>query len=325
MEYELAQMAAITKANKDFIEGVQAKYGEDISSGTLKYNEKTYKDFMTRFENAPTMEARAALRNNEVPLEEDYDLADLVDETIGEIGQSVKDTGRREETFRDPKAHANQVKEYITKSQRGKKMFETLANPGESQDDFIKRVVEAGQVKYPRITRVQPAPVRTTSPSPTTPQKGYGTGNWNDKLSIVVTDEASPEYFASGQNTLAVSRMGTNDDLPPIAGLVDDNGVAMAGFQPLKFYWSKNNETDPSNPKRVAVYGYEYDSEGNLVEQPNRKNNPDKYGKWIDYTNNKSKFISQMSGFDVEKEFLTQRGAGATSSGNVIGLPTTGF
>jgi hypothetical protein len=302
MEYELAEMAATTKANKDFIEGVQAKYGEDISSGALKYNDKKYTDFMKSFESAATMEERAALRNTGIPLVEDYDLAELVDETIGEIGESVKDTGRREETFRDPAAHAKQVKEYITKSQRGKKMFETLANLGESEDDFVKRVVDAGQVKYPRVTRVQPAPTGGGS-------RGGTDQNDKNKVSITgqnkIPDARWDQGISANKLTLdktpaiyAYSNRVINDD-----GTAEDKSIAVLNFVPQDGFYIKPGGA-------VTAIGSGTSQDGKLVNVE------------VDYNYNKGNFTS--AGYpDMFDAFrgVSNNQFTATSTGNSVTPP----
>jgi hypothetical protein len=256
MEYELAQMAATTKANKDFIEGVQAKYGEDISSGALKYNEKKYTDFMNSFENATKMEERAALRNTGIPLVEDYDFFDLVDETIKQIGEKNKDTGRTETIFRDKEAHKKEIKRYITQDSRGKAMYESLAEPGETEDQFIERVATAGQEKYPSQTSVQAAPIGGGG--------GGGTKNDKNKISIAGQNKIPDARWSQAvpvnklsldknPGIYAYSNRVINDD-----GTAEDKSIPVANFVPQDGFYIQPGGN-------VTAIGYGTSQEGKLV------------------------------------------------------------
>jgi hypothetical protein len=234
---------------------------------------------------------RAKLRTESNPFKINYNMIEFIDNTIPK--EEVVDKGRLKITSRNKEAHRGLVLDFIMNDPSGQDVFESLKKPGEDEIAFAERVATEGQKRYPakEDRQVTPQPRQTQDGF----KGGYGTGNWNDKLNISADNTAPTEYFSSGVNKIKVTRAGTNDDLPPVSGLVDDAGFTMESFRPSVFFMGKDG--------KVSVFGYEYDEEGNPK---------DANGKFIDYTKNKSQLESQMSGFDIEQEFANRRG-GKTS------------
>lgn len=233
---------------------------------------------------------RAKMRTETNPFKINYDINEFVKKTAPEPGK--KDTGRKSVTYVDKDAHKTLVLGFIMTDPSGQEVFESLKKDGEDEEAFAERIAELGQLKFPPKEDQQVAPQNKDGF-----KGGYGTGNWNDKLNISADDTAPTQYYSSGVNKIKVTRAGTNDDLPPVSGLVDDAGATMESFRPSVFFMGKDG--------KVSVFGYEYDDEGN-PKDPN--------GKSIDYTKNKSQLESQMSGFDVEQEFTKRRGGKQSSS-----------
>jgi hypothetical protein len=268
------------------------KYNKDHASQWLKdYADPT-----------KTPQDRAKMRTETNPFKINYDVNQFIDDTIPK--ETVKDKGRLKTTYRDKDAHKTLILGYIMTDPSGQDVFESLKKDGEDEEAFAERIATLGQTRYPakEDRQVAPQPRQTQDGF----KGGYGTGNWNDKLNISADDTAPTQYYSSGVNKIKVTRAGTNDDLPPVSGLVDDAGATMESFRPSVFFMGKDG--------KVSVFGYEYDDEGN-PKDPN--------GKSIDYTKNKSQLESQMSGFDVEQEFTKRRGGKQSSSAPAKGKTET--
>jgi hypothetical protein len=270
---------------------------------TNKYNKPYASKWLKDYADPnKTPQDRAKMRTETNPFKINYDINEFIDATIPK--ETVKDQGRVKTTYRDKDAHKALILGYIMSDPSGQDVFESLKEDGEDENAFAERIAGLGQIRYPLKEDKQPAP----QPRQTQDgfKGGYGTGNWNDKLNISADDTAPTQYYSSGVNKIKVTRAGTNDDLPPISGLVDDAGATMESFRPSVFFMGKDG--------KVSVFGYEYDNEGN-PKDPN--------GKSIDYTKNKSQLESQMSGFDVEREFTKRRGGKQSSSAPAKGKTET--
>jgi hypothetical protein len=219
---------------------------------------------------------RAKMRNESNPFKLNYNIIDFVDKTIPE--PSKDDTGRKSVTYRDENAHKSIVLSYIQNDPLGEEVFESLKEPGENEIAFAERIAKLGQDKYQPQTDVQPAP----QPRETKEDKfkgGYGTGNWNDKLSMAY--EKDPNYANKTTNKITITRTGTNDNLPAIS-IKDDQGKLIE-FQPSSFYLRDDG--------KISVEGFRKESDGKLKPQ------------WVSYDANKSVFKSQALGYNVEEEF----------------------
>jgi hypothetical protein len=257
-----------------------------------KYNKEYATKWLKEYADPnKTPQERAKMRTESNPFKINYNMIEFIDNTIPK--EEVVDKGRLKITSRNKEAHRGLVLDFIMNDPSGQDVFESLKKPGEDEIAFAERVATEGQKRYPakEDRQVTPQPRQTQDGF----KGGYGTGNWNDKLNISADNTAPTEYFSSGVNKIKVTRAGTNDDLPPVSGLVDDAGFTMESFRPSVFFMGKDG--------KVSVFGYEYDEEGNPK---------DANGKFIDYTKNKSQLESQMSGFDIEQEFAKRRG-GKTS------------
>jgi hypothetical protein len=257
-----------------------------------KYNKEYATKWLKEYADPnKTPQERAKMRTESNPFKINYNMIEFIDNTIPK--EEVVDKGRLKITSRNKEAHRGLVLDFIMNDPSGQDVFESLKKPGEDEIAFAERVATEGQKRYPakEDRQVTPQPRQTQDGF----KGGYGTGNWNDKLNISADNTAPTEYFSSGVNKIKVTRAGTNDDLPPVSGLVDDAGFTMESFRPSVFFMGKDG--------KVSVFGYEYDEEGNPK---------DANGKFIDYTKNKSQLESQMSGFDIEQEFANRR-SGKTS------------
>lgn len=310
LENKVAKAASLAKDNETYSNQQFSILNQDK---TGQYNKEYAADWLKRYADPKlTPEERAKMRTESNPFKLNYSMIEFIDDTIPK--EEVKDSGRKKITSRNQDAHKAFVVDYITNDPRGREKFESLRKPNEDEFAFAERVSNEGQRRYPAKIDVQPAPQpRTTDKNEF--KGGYGTGNWNDKLNISSDSNAPTQWYSSGVNKIKVTRTGTNDDLPPVSGLVDDSGITMESFRPSVFFMGKDG--------KVSVFGYEYDAEGNPK---------DDVGKSIDYTKNKAQLESQMFGFDVEKEFNTRRNAStapaptstATGSTKFTGVPTTG-
>ena len=243
---------------------------------------------------------RAKMRIESNPFKLNYNIIDFVDKTIPE--ESVDDTGRKKVTYRDENAHKSIVLSYIQNDPLGEEMFESLKEPGENEIAFAERVAKLGQNKYQPKTDVQPAP----QPRETKGDEfkgGYGTGNWNDKLSMAYEKDAN--YANANKNKITITRTGTNDNLPAIS-VKDDQGKLIE-FQPSSFYLRDDG--------KISVQGF----------KKNALNKLD--AAWVSYDANKDVFKSQALGYDIEEEFkkLNNSTPAASTGSTYTGIPTGGF
>lgn len=233
---------------------------------------------------------RAKMRNESNPFKLNYDLIEFIDETIPK--EEVVDTGRKKVTSRNKEAHRSLVLDYIMNDAQGQEIYDSLKKPGETVDMFAERVSQEGQKRYPAKTDVQPAP----QPKDSDKDKfkgGYGTGNWNDKLSI--SSQVVPN-FKSGvaANTLYVTKTGTSDNVPPIQ-ITDATGQTVS-FQPVSYHLRDDGA--------ISVLGEVITGTGQ--DQVRTQT-------WMDYDANKAAFQSQLMGMDLRQEF-NARNSGATGS-----------
>ena len=277
---------------------------------TNKYNKPYASKWLKDYADPnKTPQDRAKMRTETNPFKINYDIDEFVKKTAPEPGK--KDTGRKSVTSIDKDAHKALVLGFIMTDPSGQDVFESLKKDGEDEEAFAERIADLGQLKFPPLEDLQVAPIGGGGGGKGGFKGGYGTGNWNDKLNISADDTAPTQYYSSGVNKIKVTRAGTNDDLPPVSGLVDDVGFTMESFRPSVFFMGKDG--------KVSVFGYEYNEEGNPI---------DTNGKFIDYTKNKSQLESQMSGFDIEQEFSKRRGgtqSSSTKGTTYTGVPQGGF
>ena len=273
----------------------QSKYNKDHATQWLKDYADPNK----------SPQDRAKLRNESNPFKLNYDLIEFIDETIPK--EEVVDSGRKKVTSRNKEAHRSLVLDYIMNDAQGKEIYDSLKKPGETVDMFAERVSQEGQNRYPKKTDVQPAP----QPKDSDKDKfkgGYGTGNWNDKLSV--SSQVAPN-FKSGvsANTLYVTRTGTNDNVPPIQ-TTDANGNNV-NFQPISYHLRDDGA--------ISVLGEVISGTGQ--DQVRTQT-------WMDYDANKAAFQSQLMGMDLRQEF-NARNSGTTGaakgSSKFKGVPTGGF
>jgi hypothetical protein len=267
-----------------------------------KYN----KDYATKWlqdygDPNKTPEQRAKMRIESNPFKLNYDINEFVKDTMPE--DSLKDNGRVETIFVDKDAHKAVIFENITQTETGAEIYESLKKPNETPDEFAERMSELGQKIKPPRTKVQPAP----QPRETKGDKfkgGYGTGNWNDKLSV--SSQVNPSFKPGvAANTLYVTRTGTNDNVPPIQ-MADATGQTV-NFQPISYHLRDDGA--------ISVLGEVITGTGQ--DQVRTQT-------WMDYDANKAAFQSQLMGMDLRQEFNARNGGttgaakGSTSGGKTI-------
>ena len=127
---------------------------------------------------------------------------------------------------------------------------------------------------------------------------GYGTGNWDGKLTITYGNDAA--YPAANEaNAISITRTASNDNLP-FLNLQDDNGNLIQ-FQPTAFYL-KGNE--------ISVRGF-------------KKQGGKDVDSYISYNKNKQALKSQMNGYDVMEDFI-QKNNPTDNTGTSTGTGSTG-
>ena len=272
------------------------KYNKDHATQWLKdYGDPT-----------KTPEQRAKMRIESNPFKLNYNLIDFIDETIPE--PMVVDKGREKITSRNKEAHRSLVLDYITNDEMGRDMYESLKKPNETEIQFSERIAEEGQKRYPPKQDRQPTPTGGGTAKKDGNVSGYGTGNWNDKLSV--SSQTLPNFKPGvTANTLYVTRTGTNDNVPPIQ-MADATGQTV-NFQPISYHLRDDGA--------ISVLGEVISGTGQ--DQIRTQT-------WMDYDTNKAAFQSQLMGMDLREEFNARNGGttGTTKTGKTFtGVPTGGF
>jgi hypothetical protein len=254
---------------------------------TNKYNKDHATQWLKDYSDPnKTPEQRAKMRIESNPFKLNYDINEFIDETVPE--PSLLDKGRKETTYIDKNAHRAVIFDNITNSDTGGDIYESLKKNGETPEQFSERVAELGQKKYPAQTKIQPAPAGDKYTG------GYGTGNWNDKLSV--SSKVHPNFKRGvSANTLYVTRTGTNDNVPPIE--VTNAMGQTVNFQPVSYHLRDDGA--------ISVLGEEivFDEYGDQTRTQT----------WMDYDANKDAFQSQLMGMDLREEFKA-RNSGKTGS-----------
>lgn len=238
---------------------------------------------------------RAKLRTESNPFKINYNMIDFIDNTIPK--EEVVDKGRLKITSRNKEAHRGLVLDFIMNDPSGQDVFESLKKPGEDEIAFAERVATEGQKRYPAKEDRQVTPTSSDNKRDDKFEGGYGTGNWNGKLSMAY--QKDPNFANVSTNKISITRTGTNDNLPFIS-VKDDSGI-LIDFQPSSFYLRSDG--------KISVEGFKKNIDG------------DPEPAWVSYDLNKDMFKSQALGYDVEEEFNRIKGGGA-SSGTTSGSQT---
>lgn len=225
-----------------------------------------------------TPSERAKIRQQGNPYVRNVDLTDIVS-SIGDAMEESKITqGAYDITSRNKDKFKTLLGIHF-KDQSGMDEYDSLMRSGKYADD------NALMADAEKIFDALYEPSKVKRSTPQQPKKdkeekvtGYGTGNWDGKLSITYgKDDAYPP--AKEANSIHITRTGPNDDLPFI-NVLDDNGKLIQ-FQPSVFYL-KGNE--------ISVRGF-------------KKQDGKDVDTYISYNKNKEKLKSQMSGYDVMEDF----------------------
>ena len=250
-----------------------------------------------------TPEQRAKMRIESNPFKLNYNLIEFIDDTIPK--EEVKDTGRLKITSRNKDAHKSIVLDYITNDPMGQDMYLSLKKPNENEIMFSERIAEEGQKRYPPKQDKQVAPTGGSGSGKGSDFKGgYGTGNWNDKLSL--SSQVLPGFKPGVKaNTLYVTRTGTNDNLPPIQ--ITDATGATVNFQPISYHLREDGG--------ISVLGE--------VITIDALDNTTRTQTWMDYDANKAAFQSQLMGMDLREEFNARNNG--TTGKTFTGVPQGGF
>lgn len=284
MEFELAKAVAITKDNQVYIDNLRKVINEDQRSGKYQYDGEKAAQFISEFENAASLEERMKLRNEKNPLAFNFDIDDLVDLTIP--GESLKDTGRTETRYRDEAVHGEKIKQFINESDKGMAMYKTLAKAGETEDDFVKRVVAAGQQKYPKQTKVQPAP--------------SGSGDDEKKEQDIVISGQSKEPDAKWDQRYSVNKVSVGKMKPVYVR--DPKGNPVMNFVPADGFY-----LTPGGAVTAIGYGTieEVQLDGTKLAKQIQLE--------VDYDTNKENFTAQ--GYpNIFDEFRARSGGGSTAA-----------
>jgi hypothetical protein len=303
LENNVRRSASMAKDNEVYFNQAYNLFNQDK---TNKYNKEFAADWFKDFADpSKTIEERSKLRTDSSPFKINYSMIELIDETIPK--PEVKDVGRKKITSRNKDSHKMILLDYLTNDPVGVEKYESLKKPNETVVDFVERVAEEGQNRYPLQEDVQPAPQPRETKSDED-KGGYGTGNWNNKLSV--SSQVLPNFKPGvTANTLYVTRTGTNDNVPPIQ-MADATGKTV-NFQPISYHLRDDGA--------ISVLGEVISGTGQ--DQTRTQT-------WMDYDTNKAAFQSQLMGMDLREEFNARNGGttGTTKTGKTFtGVPTGGF
>ena len=261
-----------------------------------KYNKEYASNWLKEYADPnKTPQDRAKMRTESNPFKINYNIIDLIDKTIPEAEKFQE--GNMEVTQRNKEAHRGLVLDFVMNDPSGQDVYESLKKDGEDEAAFAERVAVEGQKKYPAQRLPKSKSTGTNNKKDDKFEGGYGTGNWNGKLSMAY--QKDPNYANVSTNKISITRTGTNDNLPFIS-VKDDSGT-LIDFQPSSFYLRSDG--------KISVEGFKKDARGNTKPA------------WVSYDLNKDVFKSQALGYDVEEEFNRIKGGGA-SSGTTSGSQT---
>ena len=261
-----------------------------------KYNKDHAANWLREYADpAKSPQDRAKLRTESNPFKINYNMIEFIDDTIPK--EEVVDKGRLKITSRNKEAHRGLVLDFIMNDPSGQDVFESLKKPVEDEIAFAERVATEGQKRYPAKEDRQVTPTSSDNKRDDKFEGGYGTGNWNGKLSMAY--QKDPNFANVSTNKISITRTGTNDNLPFIS-VKDDSGI-LIDFQPSSFYLRSDG--------KISVEGFKKNIDG------------DPEPAWVSYDLNKDMFKSQALGYDVEEEFNRIKGGGA-SSGTTSGSQT---
>jgi hypothetical protein len=299
LQNQIRRAAIISKDNESYWEQLQKDIGNDE---TGKYDKEHAAKWNADYAKL-SLEDKMKYRNSEDPRKLNYGLLDFVDETIPP-NDKITDTGRVKITQKDPVEHKRIILETIRNTPVGMEQYDALKLPNETEEQFADRVVAEGQIRYKTNKDVQPAPQKSDK----TAVGGYGTGNWNDKLSV--SSQVNPSFKPGvAANTLYVTRTGTNDNVPPIQ-IADATGQTV-NFQPISYHLRDDGA--------ISVLGEVIKDTAGVQT---------KTQTWMDYDANKAAFQSQLMGMDLRQEFNARNGGttgAATGSNTFIGVPQGQF
>ena len=256
LESEIRRATSAAKDNETYYNQSFNILNQDKTS---KYN----KDYATSWlkdysDPSKTPQDRARMRNESNPFKLNYNLIELVDDTMPDA--TIEDKGRTKITYYDKNAHKAIILGYVTGDPEGQEVFESLKENGETEDMFAERVAELGQKKYPAKTDVQPPPSRGGGGG----GNGDGTKKDKNKISVVgqnkIPDARWSQDVPVNKLTLdknpgiyAYSNRVINED-----GTAEDKSIPVMNFVPQDgFYIGPGGN--------VTAIGYGASQDGKLV------------------------------------------------------------
>ena len=292
LEANIRRNAAAAKDNETYYNQSFNILNQDKAN---KYNKDHATNWLKEYAD-PTRspQDRAKLRTESNPFKINYNMIEFIDDTIPK--EEVVDKGRLKITSRNKEAHRGLVLDFIMNDPSGQDVFESLKKPGEDEIAFAERVSQEGQKRYPAKEDRQVTPTSSDNKRDDKFEGGYGTGNWNGKLSMAY--QKDPNFANVSTNKISITRTGTNDNLPFIS-VKDDSGI-LIDFQPSSFYLRSDG--------KISVEGFKKNIDG------------DPEPAWVSYDLNKDMFKSQALGYDVEEEFNRIKGGGASSGTTSSGM-----
>jgi hypothetical protein len=266
------------------------KYNKDHATQWLKdYSDPT-----------KSPQDRAKLRTESNPFKINYNIIDLIDNTIPEAEKFQE--GNMEVTQRNKEAHRGLVLDFVMNDPSGQDVYESLKKDGEDEIAFSERVAVEGQKKYP----AQRLP-KSKSGGGSGSRSGGGSGSESDVLITGQTKETNPKWDQS----YSINKVALGKTKPVY--VYDDNGNPVMNFVPADGFYLKPGGA-------VAAVGYgtieEVQTDGSkLVKQIQLE---------VDYDKNKGNFDAQ--GYpNIFDEFRTRTGVTTSTGKTFTGVPQGGF
>jgi hypothetical protein len=304
---EVAREATAAKANKEWWDKNTFNINDDAGkTWDQGYAAKWFEKFT---DPNLTPSERAKLRQQGNPYLKNVNLVDIVSNIGGQMDEQKITQGGYDITGKNKEDFKKLISIYFA-DQAGMDDYEALMSGGKYKTD--EDLMNDASTIFDSLYKTDKVK-RATSGGGTKKKdenvSGYGTGNWNNKLSV--SSQVLPN-FKSGvtANTLYVTRTGTNDNVPPIQ-MADATGKTV-NFQPISYHLRDDGA--------ISVLGE--------VIGTDALNNQTRTQTWMDYDANKSAFQSQLMGMDLREEFNARNGGttGTTKTGKTFtGVPTGGF
>jgi hypothetical protein len=296
LKTEVIRETNAAKANKEYWD--KNTFNIDEDAGKTWNQEYATKWFEQYADPNLTPSERAKIRQQGKPYQKNVDLTNLV-YSIGEKMEEQKLTqGGYDITGRDKEDFKKLMSIYFN-DQSGMEDYEALMNSGKYKDDadLMKKAEEIFEATF-KADKTKRSTTKQSREDKEEKESGYGTGNWDGKLTITYGNDAA--YPAANKaNAISITRTASNDNLP-FLNLQDDNGNLIQ-FQPTAFYL-KGNE--------ISIRGF-------------KKQGGKDVDSYISYNKNKQALKAQMNGYDVMEDFI-QKNNSTDNTDTSTGTGSTG-